>query len=93
MLVEAPGMSKDDIKISLNKDTLTLKGEKRRPEEVEGVRFHRSERAWGAFQRTFRLPDTVDSANVAAVYKDGVLRVTLPKAEKAKAREIPVVVK
>jgi HSP20 family protein len=93
VVVEAPGMSKDDIKISLNKDILTLQGEKRRPDNVNGVKFHRSERAWGGFQRSFRLPDAVDSAKVGAVYKDGILRVTLPKAEKAKAKQIPVSVK
>ena len=85
-------MSKDDITISVQDNVLTIKGEKKQAEVKEGVNYHRCERCWGAFHRAFTMPTSIRADKVAAVYKDGVLRVTVPKAEEAKAREIPVVV-
>jgi HSP20 family protein len=90
VVVEAPGMSKDDIKISLQENVLTIKGEKRQEEVKEGTNYHRTERIWGAFQRSFTLPTAVQTGKVNAVYKDGVLAIALPKAEEARAKEIDV---
>ncbi len=91
--LEAPGLSKGDIKISLQDNVLVVKGEKREGETQQGVNFHRCERCWGSFRRSFSLPSPVQADKVGAVYKDGVLTITVPKAEEAKAKEIPVVVK
>jgi HSP20 family protein len=91
--VEAPGMAKEGIKITFRDNVLVIKGEKKQEEVPEGVNFHRCERCWGAFQRTFTIPSPVQVDKVSAVYKDGVLKVTVPKAEEAKAKQIPVVVK
>ena len=91
--VEAPGIAKEDLKISVHENTLTIKGERRKEEPSEGTKYHRAERSWGPFQRSFRLPRDVQADKVSAVYKDGVLKVTVPKAEKAKPKEIPVSVK
>jgi HSP20 family protein len=91
--VEAPGMAKEDVTISVHENTLTIKGEKRKEEPKEGTTYHRAERSWGTFQRSFRLPRDVQADKVSAVYKDGVLKVAVPKAEKAKPKEIPVSVK
>jgi HSP20 family protein len=88
--IEAPGMSKDDIQIALQENVLTIQGEKKQEEVKEGTNYHRTERVWGAFRRSFTLPNAVQNGKVGAVYKDGVLKITLPKAEEAKAREIPV---
>jgi HSP20 family protein len=90
VVVESPGMSKDDIKISLHENVLSIKGEKKQEEVKEGTNYHRTERVWGVFHRSFTLPSTVRADKVAAVYKDGVLRVALPKAEEAKAKDIAV---
>ncbi len=88
--IEAPGMTKDDIKISLQENVLTIRGEKRQEEVKEGTNYHRTERIWGAFQRSFTLPAAVQAGKVSAVYKDGVLKVELPKAEEARTKEIDV---
>jgi HSP20 family protein len=90
--VEAPGLAKDDIKISVQDNVLLIKGEKKQEEVKEGVNYHRCERCWGVFQRAFTMPTPIKADKVTAVYKDGVLKVAVPKAEEAKAKDIPVVV-
>ncbi len=90
--VEVPGFNKEDIDISLHEGALTISGE-RKEERVEGSRTTRSERFYGRFQRTFTLPRLVNASKVAAAYKDGILTVTLPKAEEAKPRQIEVSIK
>jgi HSP20 family protein len=88
--VELPGMKKEDIDISLHEGVLTISGERKTErEEKEGETF-RSERYFGKFQRSVTLPTQVDSAKVQATYKDGVLSVSLPKAETAKPKQISV---
>ena len=87
---DAPGMSADDIKISVANNVLTLRGEKRNVREEKEENFHRVERAFGSFERTFSLPSTVDSENIRAKYKAGVLEVRLPKSKEAKPQEIKV---
>lgn len=91
--VEIPGMKKDDIKVSLNDNILTLKGEKRQEKVVDEENYHRIERSYGAFHRSFTLPTAVQQDRVKASYKDGVLQITLPKAEEAKPKEIAIEVK
>lgn len=87
---ELPGVNKEDIKIDINNNTLTLKGEKKLEQKTEKDNYVRIERRYGSFMRTFALSDKVDSGNIKAGYKDGVLEITLPKKEEAKPKEIKV---
>jgi HSP20 family protein len=87
---ELPDMNREDIDITVDNGTLTLKGEKKFSNEVKEEQFHRIERRYGAFTRSFSLPDTVDAAKVGAEYKNGVLTITLPLREEAKPRQIKV---
>jgi HSP20 family protein len=87
---ELPGMKKEDIDISLHGDVLTLSGERKEEEVFDKAETYRAERFLGRFQRTLTLPVTVDASKVQASYKDGVLTVTLPKAEEAKPKQIEV---
>jgi HSP20 family protein len=88
--VELPGMKKEDIQISLHDGVLTVSGERKHEFEGESGKTFRSERYFGKFQRSLTLPALVDSGKVSASYKDGILSVTLPKAEEAKPRQITV---
>jgi len=88
--VELPGMEQKDIGVDLEGELLTIKGEKEHEKEEKGEKFHRMERSWGAFSRTFRLPAPVESGKVNAAFKNGLLTVTLPKAPGAKGATIPV---
>ena len=88
-VVELPGMRKEDIEISLHDGTLTISGE-RKMETQEGDKAERSERYVGKFRRSITLPTRVDANKVSATYKDGILTVTLPKAEEAKPKQIQV---
>jgi len=81
------------VKITMENNTLTLRGEKKQVAEEKNERVHRYERSYGSFERSFALPNTVDAEKVAAAFENGVLTVTLPKAEKAKPREIAVAAK
>jgi HSP20 family protein len=87
---ELPDMKREDIDITVDSGTLTIKGEKRLQNDVKEEQFHRIERRYGTFSRTFSLPPTVDATKVAADYKDGVLTVRLPVREEAKPRQIKV---
>jgi HSP20 family protein len=87
---EIPGMSKDDIDITVENFVLTIRGEKKTEQTVKDEQVHRVERSYGAFTRSFALPHTVDSNNVQAEYKDGVLTIKLPIREEAKPRQIKV---
>jgi len=91
--VELPGVNKDDVKITLQEDVLTIRGEKKQEKETKGSNYHRVERSYGSFERSFSLPSTVKGENVDASYKDGILTVTMPKAEEAKPKQIDVKVK
>jgi HSP20 family protein len=88
--VELPGMRLEDIKITLEDNRLVIRGEKTRTEEQKNATFHRLERVYGTFERSFALSHAVKSDKIEATYRDGVLEVTVPKAEEAKAREIPI---
>ena len=88
-VVELPGMRKEDIELSLHDGILTISGE-RKEEGAEGDKTARTERFVGRFRRSISLPTRVDSNNVKAAYKDGILTVTLPKAEEVKPKQIQV---
>ncbi|MBO8130695.1 MAG: Hsp20/alpha crystallin family protein [Candidatus Marinimicrobia bacterium] len=91
--VELPGVKKDDVKITIKDNMLTISGEKKSEKKEKGKDYHRSERVYGKFQRTFRLPDMVETENVQAEYKDGILHITIPKKKEAMAKEIEIKVK
>jgi HSP20 family protein len=87
---ELPDMTREDIDITVDNGTLTIRGEKKFSNEVKEESFRRIERRYGTFSRSFSLPQTVDTAKVGAEYKNGVLTVRLPLREEAKPRQIKV---
>ena len=88
--LEVPGLSRDDIKLSVERNTLTVRGEKRQETTTEGENFYRNERAYGSFERSFALPSHIDADAVKATMENGVLTITFPRREEAKAREIQI---
>ena len=88
--VDVPGVSPENVKLSVEDNVLTISGTKERVSEEDADRLHRFERTYGAFERTFKLPETVDAAAIRAAQENGVLTVTLPKVAKAKPRQIQV---
>ncbi len=89
---ELPDMKEEDIELTIEDNTLTLSGEKKLDTEVTEQQFHRIERHYGSFARTFALPPTIDAGKVSAQYKAGVLTVRLPLREEAKPNKIKVAV-
>lgn len=89
-IAELPGMTKDDIEVSVEDNVLTISGERKLEKETEKDTFHRVERSYGTFTRAFSLPSHVDATKVKASFKDGVLTVTMPKTEKSKGRKVKV---
>jgi HSP20 family protein len=89
-VVELPGMRKGDIEISLHDGTLTISGERRRESSSNGEKAERTERYIGRFRRSIALPTSVDATKVSATYRDGILTVTLPKAEEVKPKQIQI---
>ncbi|HOT92924.1 MAG TPA: Hsp20/alpha crystallin family protein [Anaerolineae bacterium] len=87
---ELPGIDPEELDISVIENTLTLSGERKPLELKEGEVYHRRERGYGKFTRSFQLPFNVDANNVQAVYEKGVLRINLPRAEADKPRKIAV---
>ena len=87
---ELPGISPDDVNISIENNVLTIHGERKFEKKDEGENFHRVERSYGSFTRSFTLPPTVSSDNVAATFENGVLRLELAKREEAKPRRIEI---
>ena len=90
---ELPGLEAKDVNVSVSGDLLTIKGEKEKEEEEKDEYYHCVERRYGSFQRSFRLPASVKGDKVEATFDKGVLKVTLPKVEEAKKKEIEVKVK
>lgn len=93
IMVELPGLKQEDVQLTLENGSLTIRGEKKSEATEAKGGVHRVERSFGMFERSFALPDWVDQEQVAAALENGVLTVTLPRAEKAKARSIEVKVK
>ena len=88
--LETPGMDPKDIRLELEDGMLTVKGEKKQEKVEKDERYHRVERSYGAFTRTVRLPSAVDAGKVTAVFKNGLLTVTMPKTAAAKGTAIPI---
>lgn len=87
---EIPEMKKEDVKIAVQDDVLSISGERKSEKEEKGKKYHRVERCYGSFMRSFTLPDDADGTKITAEYKDGVLRLHLPKSEQAKPKAIEV---
>lgn len=89
---EIPEVKKEDVKVTVENGMLTIQGERKMEKEEKGKKFHRIERSYGSFVRSFRMPDGVDEAKAKAEFKDGMINVTLPKSEKAKAKAVEIAV-
>jgi HSP20 family protein len=87
---ELPGVSRDDVSIEIHQNTLILRGQRKHETEVKEEHYHRVERAYGTFQRSFMLPTQVDQEKVQATYHDGVLELRLPKSEAAKPKRVAI---
>ncbi len=87
---ELPGMSRDDFDLSIENNVITLSGERKFEKQTDGDNYHRIERAYGSFTRSFTLPQTVTADGAKAEFNNGILNVTLPKREETKARKIEV---
>jgi HSP20 family protein len=89
---ELPGIDPKDVDVRVENNVLTLQGERKFESEVKREQYHRVERAYGAFSRSFTLPNVVDTEKIKAEFKDGLLRVVLPKREEAKPKQISIAV-
>jgi len=87
---ELPGIKKNDVQIEINDGVLTLRGERKFEKEDKKGNYHRIERGYGSFHRSFTLSTTIDRDKIKAHYKNGILEVTLPKTEEAKPKSIPI---
>lgn len=90
IVAELPGVKAEDVRISLENNVLTIRGEKKQTAEEQTERVHRYERCYGVFERAFTVPTTIDAEHISASHEDGVLTVSLPKVERAKPRQITV---
>lgn len=90
---ELPELKKEDVKVTVEHDTLTIRGERKAEKEEKGKKFHRIERAYGSFLRSFTLPEGTDPTKIKSEYKDGLLTVHLPKSPEAKAKSKSIEVK
>lgn len=90
LTAELPGFKQDQIDIQMEGGVLTLRGERKFEEEKEGRNYHRVERSYGQFVRSFTLPNNVDRENIQAHFADGLLRIEMPKREEAKPRQIKI---
>jgi len=91
--VEVPGIKREDVKISLEDHVLNISGENKLEKEEKGKKFHRIERYYGSFSRSFTLPENVDEEKIEAGFKDGLLTLTIPKTEIKKPKSIEIKVK
>jgi HSP20 family protein len=90
LTAELPGFAKDDVQVEIKGNRLILKGERKRETDVQETQYHRVERVYGAFERSIRLPALVDADKAKAIFKDGVLKLMLPKVEEAKPKPISI---
>jgi HSP20 family protein len=86
----APGMKPEDIEVHISNNVLTIRGEIKEEEKVEGARYHRMERRYGRFERSVALPARVETDKVQATLKDGILTIQIPKAEEVKPKKVTV---
>ena len=93
LLIEAPGFIKENIKLVLHEDVVTVKAERKPDTLEENSRWIRSERVYGSFSKSFQLPSKINPSNVEAEYKNGILEITLTKAEKIQPKEIDIKIK
>jgi len=93
MKAELPGLTREDIEINVRDNTLSLRGQRKFEKDVKEENYLRIERAYGSFQRSFTLPVTIHQDKIKAVFRDGVLELTLPKAEEARPKQIKIDVK
>jgi HSP20 family protein len=89
---ELPEMKKEDVRLTVENDVLAISGERKFEKEEQGKKYHRIERAYGSFVRSFSLPEDADGSKVSADYKGGVLQVHLPKSERSKPKAIEIMV-
>jgi HSP20 family protein len=89
---ELPGIDPKDVDVQVENNVLTLRGERKFDSEVKREEYHRVERAYGTFSRSFTLPNVIDTGKIKAEFKEGVLRVTLPQREEAKPKQISIAV-
>ena len=89
---ELPEVSQKDIDIQIENNTLTLRGERKFNKETKKENFHRIERAYGTFSRSFTLPGTINQEKISADYKDGILKISMPKREETKPKQIKVAI-
>jgi HSP20 family protein len=87
---EIPEVNKEDVKVTVDNGVLTIRGERKQEKEEKGKKFHRVERSYGSFVRSFTLPDNVDETKIKASFKDGMLNLQIQKTEKAKPKVIEV---
>ena len=90
---ELPGIDEKDVSVTISGDVLTIKGEKKKEEEEKDEHHYRAERYYGSFQRSFQLPNSVKADKIEADFEKGILKVTLPKVEEAKKKEVKIKVK
>jgi len=90
---DVPGMNLEDLDIRIEDNTLTIHGERKQRQDVPEGSYHRAERCYGVFTRSFSLPNTIDAGKIQAGYNNGVLRLTMAKREESKPRQIKVQVK
>src|SRR6266704_3468701 len=87
---DLPEVKKEDVKLTVQDDVMSISGERKYEKEEKGKKYHRVERAYGSFARSFALPDDADAEKVAGEFKDGILKVHVPKSEKAKPKKVEV---
>jgi len=93
IIAELPGLNKEEITINIKDNLLSISGEKKQEKKTEDENYHRTERIFGSFQRTFRLPEYADQDNIAAEYKNGILNVSIPKLEESISKNVEIKIK
>jgi HSP20 family protein len=87
---DLPEVRREDVHVTVENNVLSIRGERKRESTERGKRYHRSERSYGVFSRSFSLPDVADASNIRAEFKDGLLKVHLPKSDRPRSKEVEV---
>jgi len=93
LMLDLPGVSKDEVKVGYNNGQLSISGERKQEKESKDSKFHRVERVFGRYYRSFTLPQKIKEDKIEAEFKDGQLMITVPKAEEAKPKELEIKIK